>query len=509
MAYNYNQAKRYDKAIITYNKILRKQSVRHDFQKRFSDSRVVSLLISTYDNATSFYKQRAKDFSFNKNYHEAEFMFRKVIDLINGYNELCERYSLSDNSKEKREEILLAAHYGLGKITFLKNVLNESRRHFNYIKERNPDYSEDLLIPLSGYDYRRFAFFLLDAGLEKMAFKQLIELIKLNSNQVLAHYYLALFLKDSNWAEFIEEIRKLQDIGAGFIQGEVFYYLGLDSEKRDDEENAAIFYVKAIENNDQLIEAYYRLLDIYEKQKRLQDIQNVKSKLINVHPKYEINYTFDDGVVLEGFYFDEIEFEMMPTFKIVLFWQIPSEIHFESEEGKIYKAGTRLYEIKKVKNLITNAAFEFNQISEGYPFGWVEDIYAAPTKSHRIVTDNRGLSENTQCLLLDNTFADKTSCITAPIPVDKNKYYLQAGWIKSEAANAHYGRHWIDLYNRSIAYNYIPLDNARADWRFYSQIIKPPQEAEKCEIWPLNFQSNGKAYFDNLLFIDIDLPNKE
>ncbi len=74
-------------------------------------------------------------------------------------------------------------------------------------------------------------------------------------------------------------------------------------------------------------------------------------------------------------------------------------------------------------------------------------------------------------------------------------------------SNACLGREWRNMITgKQIAYNYVVTSVGSSDWQKYAQIIKPPAEANACYLWMLNFETEGKAYFDDIVFVEISKP---
>jgi len=193
---------------------------------------------------------------------------------------------------------------------------------------------------------------------------------------------------------------------------------------------------------------------------------------------------------------DEREFELFNEGKMVFIWQMNGE---------------RIYDIRDVENLALNFGFEMDFVGKGFPYGWGTDIYAnnpvyqSPIESHQIVSEKKGLGE-IQYLLLDNEMSRCTNCQTNYIAVNDNDFYLQGGRIKAIKGNAYFGRIWFDLEKNKIVYNYVVKGTRSSQWKFYSKIVIPPPNSIYCRLWVVNFENQGKAYFDDILFIKLQLP---
>jgi len=144
--------------------------------------------------------------------------------------------------------------------------------------------------------------------------------------------------------------------------------------------------------------------------------------------------------------------------------------------------------------------------------GWETDIYSlspkyrTPIESHELVSEEKPLGK-TSCLLLNNLLARCSNCQTDFILIEENHAYLQAGWIKSINGDARLGRRWFDSKKTPMTYDFVPLDSARNQWNHYSQIILSPFKARYCRLWMNNHENQGGVLFDDILFIELDLPN--
>jgi len=281
-------------------------------------------------------------------------------------------------------------------------------------------------------------------------------------------------------------------------------------------EKAKDYYEKGIElDGNRTIEAYYYLKSLYKKQGRFEDVERIETELLSLKPDYEVNHKFSDDLILLGYSLNEKEFELFNEGKTTFFWESDKQKSELSDEQKgltnAYKIGNRYYEIKTAKNLAPNFGFEVDPIGVGFSYGWDTDIYTnnpryyTPLESHQIIFEENPLGK-TQCLSLTNTLSRCTNCQTDCIAVDENSFYLEAGWIKSINGNAYFGRRWFDSEKSSILYNYAASGISFPQWRFYSQVVIPPSNSVYCRLWVINYEAQGKAYFDNIIFIRLELP---
>jgi hypothetical protein len=95
------------------------------------------------------------------------------------------------------------------------------------------------------------------------------------------------------------------------------------------------------------------------------------------------------------------------------------------------------------------------------------------------------------------------------MPITTEGPYLQAGWIKSTDGIGFLGRRWAgDAVQESDRYSYAASSVSTEDWHQYAGLVQPPLGATDFQAWLLNWESAGKVYFDNVLFVEIGLPEE-
>jgi hypothetical protein len=125
----------------------------------------------------------------------------------------------------------------------------------------------------------------------------------------------------------------------------------------------------------------------------------------------------------------------------------------------------------------------------------------------QLVIDERD-GEKNKCAKLSNSEDHTcTSLASIEIPIDPNAIYLQAGWIKSEGGNGYLGRCWIGKI-KGGPYSYLAAGVKPTSWTHYAGIAKPLEGASGCRLWLINYKSTGKVYFDDILFIEVQVPQQ-
>ncbi len=528
----YMRTQNYDKAIFSYKKILRKESLSQSLTPHLKAT-ISSQLTTAYIKTAKLHFYGAQDFLSTNDLEKSLQRYQKIIKLSNDYSKTFNRYLLLKSDNEIWKKIRADAHFNFGKYLFIYSRLNESIEQFKQIAEFYPTYEDISLFHIStSNDYKRFGLLLSGIGLERSAIKQFQKFVELEPNDLLGHYRLALiYQRQGMRTDAIGEFKKIADLYFGksnyitntppSFLGNIYYYLALDLEEKGNWDEAIKDYEKALEfNNNGIIDAYYRLRSLYEKQSKKEGVDRINFKLMNLKPRYEINHKFNNNIILLGYSLNEIEFEMSSQFNITLYWKVTgslisearnsivSLVH-ESSGRRLYRAGDRWYEVKTVTNLAPNPGFEIDAIGVGFPTGWTGEMYAAPAESYEIAVESVFDFSNNQFFLLNNTKAKRTGRMAGPIPISSQHYYLEAGRLKGYRSNACLGREWRNsLTGKEASYNYVITAVASPDWQTYSQVVKPPPGADFCYLWVLNFETEGKAYFDNILFVEISLPDE-
>jgi len=439
------------------------------------------------------------------------------------YKEILRKEILRGKRRRSNIEHLANIHLTLVNLLFIKNRIAESDEVLKRLAEINPGCKNaSLPIPFpTSKDYKKFGSLLLRAGLKDMAIEQFKKFTDLEPEDPLGYYQLALiYEKQGIHYKAIEQLKKVAKLStrtmgssttlSSFL-GDVYFRLALKLEKGESWEEAIKYYRRAIElDNNGIIEAYYSLKWLYEKQGRLEDARGIELKLLKLKPEYEVNYKFSNDTTLLGYSMNEEEFELFNGGKITFFYEASTQRLKSDDKGgrvrnNIYKTDNRYYEVKMVKNLAPNFGFEIDPISKGFPYKWNIDIYHSPVGCHEIICEAKPLGK-TQCLLLNNSPANRTNCQTDYIAIDEGSYYLQGGWIRSIEGNAYLGRRWFDSEKCDILYNYAASGIKFPQWRFYSQIVTPPSNAAYCRLWTINYETEGKVYFDDIIFIKLQLP---
>ncbi len=201
-----------------------------------------------------------------------------------------------------------------------------------------------------------------------------------------------------------------------------------------------------------------------------------------------------------GYDVDEDRLVREDTVALWLYWLGPVDGIPISNEGDFYQLGQRRVQVlEEVQNLVPNGGFEIGQVLFGFP----NDLYnKTETGTRMFVTDIRNGQATTAALLSNTSEFSQTSFIPNHIPVEQNHFYLQAGWMKSEGGDDRLGWRWLGNFKEAI-YDYVAWSPQLDYWAHHAKIIKPVPGATEVELWLNNYWTTGKAYFDNIVFVDI------
>ena len=233
--------------------------------------------------------------------------------------------------------------------------------------------------------------------------------------------------------------------------------------------------------------------------------EELERRLAEREPEYKVGQKVGEDWVLVGYDLDEEALKMWSETTIWLYWQPSKPV--EMKKPGWHWAGERWVEVREVRNLVPNGGFEWDlKVGPAYPYGWPSGIYKAPLECHELVVDERN-GEKTKCARLSNSQTyQSTSFASIEIPIKPGAIYLQAGWIKSEGGKGYLGRRWMGKIEEKPPYNYVVRGVKAESWTHYAGIARPPEGATSCHLWLLNYKSTGKVYFDDILFVELELP---
>lgn len=224
-------------------------------------------------------------------------------------------------------------------------------------------------------------------------------------------------------------------------------------------------------------------------------------------PQYHAGLELGNGWTLLGYDVDEERLVRGEPVDMLLYWMGPPSDGEHLEDDGWYRAGARwVLVLEEVENLVWNGGFELG-LDGGSLAGFPVDIYQADPSTRRSVPDARQRHPTTVALLANAEPYTRTGLASVCLPVEPTSLYLQAGWMRSAGGSGYLGRRWVGQLSRAAApYDYAVASVSSADWTHYAGLAQPPDGADCCHVWLLNFDSRGDVYFDNVLLVRLGLP---
>ncbi len=238
--------------------------------------------------------------------------------------------------------------------------------------------------------------------------------------------------------------------------------------------------------------------------------QQLIEQISQSEPQTVVNQTLESGWVFMGYSGDQTALAQGKPTALWLFWQSPpGKIAGQESDGWYSLGGNRwVQSIDEAQNLLINGDFE-SGLTNGSPTGFPVDIYQAPPETRRLEVRDQSGAKNTVALLDNTEVATRTSLASPVVAVDDQALYLQAGWVGSSDGNAFLGRRWFgETLPKTPLYNFVASEVRRSQWNWYAGVATPPAGATKAEIWLLNTKTTGQAFFDDVMFLKIDIPGK-
>lgn len=425
--------------------------------------------------------------------------YDKAISL---YKQILRKETLSPRYKTLNTERISDIYFEMAKLYLVSDKFAEAALMLKELKEINQAYKLKSLPRFSNFmDYKRFGCQLADKGLYGLALEQFKKMVELAPDNPLSHYQLGLayqrygMVKDAavHFQKVIELSEGEPDNQCAYA-GESYYYLGAYLESIGDIEKAKEDYGRAIELDcSSIVTAYNRLKSLYSELGDMENANSVALKLSGLKPSYEVNHRFTNGLDLAGYSLDEKEFELFDEGRVTFFWE---------------KSGKRFYEIKEVKNLVPDFGFEMDIPGKNFPSGWQPDSYSGEKdrKYYDVVINNKGkIDEKNQCLALSvDSKKTETGCAADIGNITKDSYYLQAGYLKSPDDRA-----WMGVEKNTQFYSYAALGITPSQWEHVSRVTSFSAGIDNCSFRALlvSYAKACRAYFDDILFIKLELPN--
>ena len=164
--------------------------------------------------------------------------------------------------------------------------------------------------------------------------------------------------------------------------------------------------------------------------------------------------------------------------------------------------------LPEVHSLLLNGGFELG-LDDGFPIGFPQGMYQADAPTGRLTSEIRAGQRTTVALLANTDTYSRTGLVSASVPVDPDAFYLLGGWIRSVGGNGFLGQRWRgDIAADARYYDYVAAGVGLQDWQWYAGVTRPLEGSTECQIWLLNFMATGSVYFDDVIMVEIGLPDR-
>lgn len=480
-------------------------------RKRIALFLALFILLLLHLNSTPFFRSYiANSYEKNKRYDQAIAIYKKIL----------RKEEIGPSRKNTGLKDILNIKYKLAGLLLERGKYTESAIVLKKIADSGTGINEDHLHKTGGPDYyRSLGLAMFRAGLKEEGIAQFKKAIDESTQHLMGQYELALMYKDAGESNLA--VQKFEDIlnlsgertgNAGkelpeCYLADVYYNLAIDAEKNSSTEKAKKYYYKTIYlGGNRLAGAYLRLKDIYLKEENNGAVSDMEKALAGLTPAYGTAYRVNDKLLFLGYSFNEKEFELFNKGEMTFMWEADSNSTIRDKDFR--RAGNRLYRIKEAVNLAPNFGFEKDEPGIGFPSEWNSDRYGAPLRHHEIAAREGPDNLKGQCLVLSASPVNPgTECRTKSISADKGAYYIYGAWIESDSDGAWLGIEYGPEYN----YSYIFSNIVSASWKHFSGVVKIPYGADyfKLLVAFVPAVEKGKAYFDNVIFVKLDLPDNE
>jgi hypothetical protein len=215
-------------------------------------------------------------------------------------------------------------------------------------------------------------------------------------------------------------------------------------------------------------------------------------------PRYVVNQQTNDWTLL-GYTVDERALASGAPTVVILEWLAPAGLEPTPFEAFIHRGGRRWAQAIEAVNSIGDGTFQSQEPSAVLPVSiYSGDEHLRQSRLERIE------GQASRVAVLGNEPGQAAaSYATAQFPVEPRGLYLQSGWVKGEGAHAYLGRVWLP----SNRFSYAAMQADPPEWKRYEQLLVAPDDAIHAQVWLLNLQGTGPAYFHNVIFAKLGMPN--
>lgn len=221
-------------------------------------------------------------------------------------------------------------------------------------------------------------------------------------------------------------------------------------------------------------------------------------------PQFAVNQRMPDGRLFVGYDVDDERLARDEPVTLWLFWSDTGYSASAPASRNLYRAGDRWVQVvEDARNLLPNGSFEIGTAPVGFP----RDAHGAGPETRQLMTDKRGGHSTTVAALINGQTWTQTSYVSAPFATKTDRLYLEAGWVRGEAANVYFGQRWTMSDSKESSRDYVVHSVSPVEWTHYAGLVTPRAGAGQAQIWLSNHRSVGRAYFDNVVFVEVGRVN--
>ncbi len=285
-------------------------------------------------------------------------------------------------------------------------------------------------------------------------------------------------------------------------------YLEAQSLKTDQPEAYRRQMDAVLEVSPYVIEAYIDLWKHYKRGDDANQMRQILRRLSNLQLPVRVNKR-RSGIHLESLFYNPSV--LAASHDIYLLMRLKSlapsaadtlTVRPDGQGGIWVRSGQTVFYLKRARNLVTNASFEFDVAERRLPTGW-RDIYQAPGSLHHLKRVSHGDWRGTsQAAGLVHPSKRRTNFASRTAEVAGSALYFLGSWVKTEGTGkAKLGVVWrTDDGTRHIKW----VDNVFSPtWVYSARIVEAPAFARQATIWLTNFETDGSAWFDDVLFFKL------
>jgi tetratricopeptide (TPR) repeat protein len=303
-------------------------------------------------------------------------------------------------------------------------------------------------------------------------------------------------------------------------RSDTYYLLAILCDLSGEVKPALTYYQQAIISNPNSRLAYISLLYFLKENNGENNLPNVERQIELSGPEYIIGRQWptrqvpqpkylEIGARLIGYDLDRSLLADSLEFDIYLWWEIPNNIVVSGDEW--VEVGKYWIQRQAVTNLFPNAGFEWGVSDDGIPYGLDYRLYRAPPENVYVADTARFGKVSSSLVAKNSNIFQDIAMASRRFPVDADSYYLMAGWLWDESGTANIGRNcwWEDNGGPYyIAYEETKPYRPSETWVHIANVEKPfpGEEPNACEVLLINYHSETKARWDDILFARIDVP---